>query len=138
VLPIRELAEQWIGSLRIGFAGMDAGEASTHDCSHDSMIGDAATALDWLAEQEAVDPARVGVQGFSLGSRISAHLFGTDERPTAFGSWSGAIYDGHLLLIAGTADESVDPAVSRNAATASASKNATLELIERATISSVC
>jgi hypothetical protein len=177
------LAAQGIGSLRIDFAGMGASEASTLDYSYGSMTGDAATALDWLVAQEAVDPARVGVQGFSLGSHIGAHLVGTDERPTAFGSWSGAIYDGimpfqaglleeceatgeghleldlgwrtidhscayfaealeatpltdfasfdgDLLLIAGTADESVDPAVSENAATASASENVTLELIE--------
>ena len=36
------------------------------------------------------------------------------------------------MLIAGTADESVDPAVSENAATASGSENVTSELIEGA------
>jgi len=59
------LAAQGVGSLRIDFAGMGASEASTLD-----------------------------VQGFSLGSQIGAHLVGTDVRPTAFSSWSGAIYDG--------------------------------------------
>ncbi|MGD8486482.1 MAG: alpha/beta fold hydrolase [Chloroflexota bacterium] len=177
------LAAQGIASLRIDFAGMGASEASTLDYTYGSMTGDASTALDWLVGQETVDPARVAVHGFSLGSYIGAHLVGTDERPAAFGSWSGAIYDGimpwqqglleqceatgeghleldlgwrtidhscayfedslaatpltdfapfdgDLLLIAGTADESVDPAVSENAATASASENVTLELIE--------
>ena len=176
------LAAQGVGSLRIDFAGMGASEASTLDYTYDSMTADAVTALDWLVEQEGVDAERVGVQGFSMGSMIGSHLVGTDDRPTAFGSWSGAIYDGDqffygpemleqcqaeghldidlgwrtldhsceffssneastalsdfaafdgaLLLIAGTADESVDPAVSENAATASASEDVTLELVE--------
>ncbi len=41
-----------------------------------------------------VDGERVGVQGFSLGSMVAAHLVGTDPRAAAFGSWSGAIYNG--------------------------------------------
>ena len=179
------LAAQGIGSLRIDFAGMGASEASTLEYTYDSMVSDASTALDWLVAQESVDPARIGVQGFSLGSTIGAHLVGTDPRPVAFGSWSGAIYDGDsavydpqyadceatgeghvvvdlgwrtldhsceffssmaastaladfapyagaLLLVAGSDDTDVDPSVSENAATASASKDVTLEIIEGA------
>jgi alpha/beta superfamily hydrolase len=88
------LAAQGVGSLRIDFAGQGASEASPLDYTYGSMTSDAATALDWLVAQEGVDAARVGVQGFSLGSQIGAHLVGTDDRPTAFSSWSGAIYDG--------------------------------------------
>jgi dienelactone hydrolase len=178
------LAAQGVGSLRIDFAGMGASTASTLEYTYDSMIGDASTALDWLTAQEAVDPARIGVQGFSLGSLIGAHLVGTDPRPIAFGSWSGAIEDGDptaspeaaeceasgeghivvdlgfrtldhsceyfssmaastaladfapfagaLLLVAGSDDTTVDPSVSENAATASASEDVTLEIIEGA------
>ena len=179
------LAAQGIGSLRIDFAGMGASGASTLEYTYDSMIGDAATALDWLTAQESIDPARIGVQGFSLGSLIGAHLAGTDPRPVAFGSWSGAIEDGDptatpeaaaeceatgeghvvvdlgfrtldhnceffssmaastalvdfapfagaLLLVAGSDDTTVDPSVSENAATASASEDVTLEIIEGA------
>jgi dienelactone hydrolase len=179
------LAMQGVGSLRIDFAGMGASPASTLDYTYDSMTSDATTALDWLVAQESVDPARVGVQGFSLGSLIGAHLAGTDPRPIAFGSWSGAIYDGDpavydpqteeceaageghivvdlgfrtldhscdyyssmatstalvdfapyagaLLLVAGSDDTTVDPSVSENAATASASEDVTLEIIEGA------
>ncbi len=173
-----------IASLRIDFAGMGASEASTLDYTYDSMIADASTALEWLAQQDGVDPAAIGVQGFSLGSTIGAHLVGTDTRPIAFGSWSGAIedgvsadddmlaqceatgeghievdlgfrtldhscdywtsaatstaltdfapYSGALLLVAGSADETVDPAVSENAATASASQNVVLVLVQGA------
>jgi dienelactone hydrolase len=88
------LAAKGVGSLRIDFAGMGASPASTLEYTYDSMIGDAATALEWLLTQESVDPARIGVQGFSLGSLIGAHLVGSDPRPVAFGSWSGAIMDG--------------------------------------------
>ncbi len=178
------LASQGVGSLRIDFAGMGASPASTLEYTYDSMIGDASTALDWLAAQESVDPARIGIQGFSLGSLIGAHLVGTDPRPIAFGSWSGAIEDGDpttspeaaeceasgeghivvdlgfrtldhsceyfgsmaastaladfapfagaLLLVAGSDDTTVDPSVSQNAATASASEDVTLEIIEGA------
>jgi hypothetical protein len=179
------LAAQGIGSLRIDFAGMGASPASTLDYTYDSMIADAAAALDWLVANEAVDPERVGVQGFSLGSLIGAHLVGTDPRPVAFGSWSGAIedrdptateqaaadceatgeghividlgwrtidhscdyyssmaassaltdfapYAGALLLVAGSDDTTVDPSISENAATASASEDVTLEIIQGA------
>ncbi|MEX1334822.1 MAG: alpha/beta fold hydrolase [Candidatus Limnocylindrales bacterium] len=181
------LAERGVGSLRIDFAGMGASEASTLDYDWDSMTGDASTALDWLVEQDGVDPERVGVLGFSNGAMIGSYLVGTDERPAAFASWSGAIYDGDanamflepslaaceeagegqieldlgwrlidhscdyfssmlggtaltefasfdgpLLLLAGSADESVDPAVSENAVTASASTDVTHTVIEGA------
>ena len=179
-----DLAVKGVGSLRIDFAGMGASPASTLEYTYDTMISDAATALDWLTAQESVDPARIGVQGFSLGSTIGAHLVGTDPRPIAFGSWSGAIEDGDptispqaeaceasgeghivvdlgfrtldhsceyfssmaaatartdfapfagaLLLVAGSDDTTVDPSVSENAATASASEDVTLEIIEGA------
>ena len=179
------LAAQGVGSLRIDFAGMGASEASMLDYTNGSMIDDASVALEWLVTQDAVDPARVGVQGFSMGSRIGAHLVGTDERPIAFGSWSGAIYDGDpatraedlaaceatgegqieldlgwrtivhscdffvqegtatsltdfapfsgaLLLIAGTDDVVVPKEISEQAASASASEDVTLELIDGA------
>lgn len=179
------LAADGVGSLRIDFAGMGASQASTLDYTYDSMTSDAATALDWLASQESIDAERIGVQGFSLGSTIGSHLVGTDPRPIAFGSWSGAINDGDatstadqlaeceatgeghivvdlgfrtldhnceyftsmagatalsdfadfsgaLLLVAGSEDTVVPPAVSENAATASASEDVTLEIIEGA------
>jgi dienelactone hydrolase len=179
------LAAVGIGSLRIDFAGMGASPGSTLDLTYDTMIGDASKALDWLSAQESVDAARIGVQGFSLGSLIGAHLVGTDSRPMAFASWSGAIVDGGptagpeaaaeceatgeghievdlgfrtidhscefftsmaastaltdfapfagaLLLVAGSDDTVVDPSVSENASTTSASEDVTLEIIEGA------
>lgn len=181
------LAAEGVASLRIDFAGMGASEASTLEYDWDSMTSDASTSLDWLVDQEGVDPERVGVLGFSNGAMIGSYLVGTDERPAAFASWSGAIYDGDgaasflepglaaceeagagqieldlgwrlidhscdyfssmlggtaltefasfdgpLLLLAGSADEAVDPAVSENAATASASTDVTHTVIEGA------
>jgi dipeptidyl aminopeptidase/acylaminoacyl peptidase len=179
------LSAQGVGSLRIDFAGMGASEASTLDYHYGSQTTDASAALDWLLSQEAVDPARVGVQGFSNGSFIGSHLVGTDDRPVAFGSWSGAIYDGDpatyeasiaeceatgeghidldlgwrtldhsceyfssmatatpladfaayaapLLLIAGSDDVVVPSSVSENAATASASEDVTLTVLDGA------
>lgn len=181
------LADRGVASLRIDFAGMGASAASTTDYDWGSMTGDASTALDWLVTHEGVDPERVGVLGFSNGAMIGSYLVGTDERPAAFASWSGAIYDGTanaeflepglvaceetgegqieldlgwrtivhscdyfssmlggtsltefagfdgpLLLVAGSADTAVDPAVSEHAATASASEDVTHTVIEGA------
>jgi uncharacterized protein len=88
------LAAQGIASLRIDFAGMGESPASMLDYTFDSQIGDAGAALEWLVAQETIDPDGVGVHGFSMGSLIGAHVAGTDPRVAAFGSWSGAIYDG--------------------------------------------
>lgn len=181
------LAAEGVGSLRIDFAGMGASEASTLDYDWDSQTGDASASLDWLLAQDGVDPERVGVLGFSNGGMIGSYLVGTDERPAAFASWSGAIYngaenamflvpsleqceaagedqmeldlgwrlithsceyfesmmdataldefvsfDGPVLLITGSEDESVDPVVSENAAAMSASEDVTLTMIDGA------
>lgn len=88
------LAAHGIASLRIDFAGMGESQASMLDYTYGSQIADAAAAMDWLVSQEYVDPERVGLQGFSMGSLIGAHVAGTDPRVAAFGSWSGAIHDG--------------------------------------------
>lgn len=88
------LAAEGIASLRIDFAGMGESQASMLDYTYGSQTGDAAAALDWLMAQDSVDPDRVGIHGFSMGSLIGAHVAGTDPRVAAFGSWSGAIYDG--------------------------------------------
>ncbi len=179
------LAAQGIGSLRVDFAGMGESAASTLEYTWDSQIADAATALDWLVGQEVIDPERVGVQGFSLGSMVAAHLAGGDPRVAAFGSWSGALYNGDqswvipsieeceatgeghleldlgwrtldhscefftsmaastalddfapyanpLLLLVGSADTDVDPSVSEQASTATASDDVTFEVLEGA------
>ncbi len=179
------LAAEGVGSLRIDFAGMGASAASQLDYDYGTQTTDATAALDWLLSQATVDPERVGVQGFSNGTFIGAHLVGTDDRPVAFSSWSGAIYngdpesyqasleeceatgeghvvvdlgfrtldhsceyfssmaaatplddfasfDGALLLVAGSDDTTVPPSVSEAAATASASEDVTLDIIEGA------
>ena len=92
------LAGQGIASLRIDFAGMGESQASMLEYTYESQIGDAAAALDWLMAQDTVDPDRVGIHGFSMGSLIGAHVAGTDPRVAAFGSWSGAIYDGEQFF----------------------------------------
>ena len=37
---------------------------------------------------------RIGILGFSLGSRIASTVAGTDDRIVAFASWSGAVENG--------------------------------------------
>lgn len=97
----RALAERGYASLRIDFAGSGDSEQPFLDLTYPGMVGDARTALEWLiARPETIDD-RVGVQGFSLGSMVGATVAGTDGRVKAFGSWSGAIYNGRQFPFAG-------------------------------------
>jgi uncharacterized protein len=92
----RALAARGYASLRIDFAGSGDSKQTYLDLTRDNSVSDARTALDWLVAQPQVIASRVGVQGFSRGSSIGSTLVGTDTRVMAFGSWSGAIYNGTL------------------------------------------
>ncbi|MEA3511155.1 MAG: alpha/beta fold hydrolase [Actinomycetota bacterium] len=90
----RYLAVAGYASLRIDFAG--SGESAQPETanSFDGMVADTRTALDWFIDHSATDDDRVGILGFSLGSRIAATVAGTDDRIAAFANWSGAVENG--------------------------------------------
>ena len=87
----RYLARLGYASLRIDFAAPDEGDLQP---AFDRMVGDALVALDWLEAHRRTDDDRLGVLGFSFGSRVAAVVAGTDDRVQAMASWSGAVANG--------------------------------------------
>jgi hypothetical protein len=65
------LAERGVGSLRIDFRGFGKSDGDTGATTVGGQVEDAATAYQYLAGLDWVDPARIGVIGFSLGGGIS-------------------------------------------------------------------
>ena len=90
----RYLAVAGYASLRIDFAGSGESTQPWTDNTFDGMVADTRTALDWMIAHQSTDDDRIGILGFSLGSRISATVAGTDDRIAAFASWSGAVENG--------------------------------------------
>jgi hypothetical protein len=90
----RYLAVAGYASLRIDFAGSGESAQPWVDNTFDGMVADTRTALDWLVNHSATDDDRIGILGFSLGSRIGAAVAGTDDRIAAFANWSGAVENG--------------------------------------------
>lgn len=87
----RYLARRGYASLRIDFAAANEGDLQP---SLDRMVGDATVALDWLEASEQSNDDRLGVLGFSFGSRVAALLAGADDRVKVLASWSGAVANG--------------------------------------------
>jgi len=90
------LAQRGRASLRIDFAGSGDSEQSHLELTYPGMVADARAALDWLVARPETVGARVGVQGFSLGSMVGATVAGTDPRVMGFASMSGVIADGGI------------------------------------------
>lgn len=67
-----QLAAQGVGSLRIDFEGFGKSDGDTGSTTVAGQIGDAETAYNYLKGVEWVDPARMGVLGFSLGGGIAS------------------------------------------------------------------
>lgn len=90
----RYLAVAGYASLRIDFAGSGESAQPWVDNTFDGMVADTRIALDWFIDHSATDDDRIGILGFSLGSRIASTVAGTDDRIAAFASWSGAVQNG--------------------------------------------
>lgn len=90
----RYLAVAGYASLRIDFAGSGESAQPWVDNNFDGMVADTRTALDWFVDHPATDDERIGILGFSLGTRIAATVAGTDNRIAAFASWSGDAQNG--------------------------------------------
>jgi uncharacterized protein len=90
----RALAERGVASLRIDFAGTGDSQQPYTDNTWTGMVADAVAAYDWLVASSRVLDDRVGVLGFSMGSKVGLGLVAERPDVAAFGSWSGAMYDG--------------------------------------------
>lgn len=58
------------------------------------MVDDAVTAYDWLIDHPRIQADRVGVLGFSMGSKVGLGLVAERPDVAAFANWSGALSDG--------------------------------------------
>ena len=65
------LAARGVGSLRIDFQGFGKSDGDTGSTTVTSQVADAEVAYQYLAGLDWVDPARIGVIGFSLGGGVS-------------------------------------------------------------------
>ncbi len=89
-----DLAALGVASLRIDFAGASDAAQPWVDNTYDGMVADGRVALDWLIDLRRVDDDRVGLLGFSLGTKVAMSVAGTDPRVAAFASWSGSAANG--------------------------------------------
>ena len=90
----KTLAAHGYASLRIDFAGSGDSTQPFVDNTFDGMVSDTRIALDYMDALSSIDDDRIGIVGFSLGSRIAAVVSGTDDRVAAFATWSGAVANG--------------------------------------------
>ena len=90
----RSLAKRGVASLRIDFAGTGDSQQPYTANTWTGMVADAVTAYDWLASNPRIVHDRVGVLGFSMGSKVGLGLIAERPEVAAFASWSGALYDG--------------------------------------------
>jgi uncharacterized protein len=90
----RALAERGVASLRIDFAGTGDSQQPYTDNTWTGMVADAVAAYDWLVASPRVIDDRVGILGFSMGSKVGLGLLAERPDVAAFASWSGALYDG--------------------------------------------
>ena len=65
------LAAEGITSLRIDFRGYGESAGDMADTTLEGMLADAAAARTYLVGVESVDPARIGVVGYSFGAAIA-------------------------------------------------------------------
>lgn len=89
-----DLAERGYVSLRIDFAGAGDSKQPWTANDFDGMVADSRIALDYLIALPMTDDSRIGLQGFSLGTKIAMSVAGTDDRVAAFASWSGSTANG--------------------------------------------
>jgi uncharacterized protein len=90
----RRLAARGIASLRIDFAGTGDSKQPYTANTWTGMVADAVTAYDWLVANPRTVDRRIGVLGFSMGSKVGLGLLAERPNIPAFASWSGALEDG--------------------------------------------
>ena len=89
-----------LASLRFDFAGSGESDGEFAEMTMSGEVGDAEAALDFLRRHAAVDSARVGVVGLSLGGGVAALLTGRrGEHIQAAGLLSAVAEPGRILSI---------------------------------------
>jgi dienelactone hydrolase len=84
------LAENGIASIRIDFMGNGDSKADFVDFDLDKGVSDANAAAAYLASQEAVNPKRIGIMGWSMGGTIAMLSAGRNGLYKSLVTWAGA------------------------------------------------
>jgi fermentation-respiration switch protein FrsA (DUF1100 family) len=80
-------------ALRFDMRGCGESEGQRGNLLFEEQVRDAIAALEFLADQEAVDPGRIGLYGDSMGGAVSVLAGAADDRVAAV-ICSGAFSDG--------------------------------------------
>ncbi len=114
----RALAARGIAALRFDFRGSGDSEGEFQDMTAPGELSDAKAGLNWMVAHPALDSARLGVAGVSLGGMIAAQLAG--RNPSLIRS---------LALLAALADPALFAAAAQQ--TAGQSSESPLEALAR-------
>ncbi len=95
------LAELDVASLRFDLPGCGESPGRFEDATLALYLEAAAGARDWLAAQDDVDSARIGLLGYSLGSVVAALLSLRPPAPRALALWAPIAepYDALMKLV---------------------------------------
>ncbi|HHN46382.1 MAG TPA: alpha/beta fold hydrolase [Planctomycetes bacterium] len=107
----RKLNEAGIAALTFDFRGSGESDGRFEDMTVPGEIKDAHRAVDFMKKVSGVNPARIGVVGYSLGGCVACHVLGERRDVGAAALWAPAVYldeiIGRRLQEAGLAIESV-------------------------------
>lgn len=90
------LAAMGIVALRFDFRGSGDSEGNFEDMTFGGEVSDALVALDYMLENEGVDPERLGVLGLSMGGAVAACVTGRSGKVRSTALWA-AVADMNLL-----------------------------------------
>ena len=89
-----KLVEKGIASLRFDFAGCGDSKANQQELTFYGEVCDTKMVYEFLGNHPKVDKNRIGILGFSQGSRVMAESFKEIQGYKCAVSWSGACHNG--------------------------------------------
>jgi len=95
----RALAKAGIASLRFDFYGSGESEGEFREVTLDGEIADARAAIEFFRRWVAIDPARTGLLGMSMGGAVAACV-AAPTRVQALVLWSPLAHPAHLRTLA--------------------------------------
>jgi len=97
VRAARQLAAKGIAALRFDFRGSGDSEGDFSQMRVPGLVADARAALAFARELPGVDPARMGIVGFSMGGMIGASVLAVELSLRAAVLWSPVAHPGALV-----------------------------------------
>ncbi len=91
-----EMAKAGIVTIRFDYLGNGDSKGDYIDFTYDVALSDAMACYAHLATLDAVDPARVGIMGWSMGGRLSLIAASRQEEFKSVCTWAGAAFTGDL------------------------------------------